>query len=83
MFENLKYYQVDINNIIIESFLKENIYIVLLSKVDILLDQCLRILQNLYRLKQTVRDWHERYIKKIVKLDFKQCDVNLYLLIYL
>ncbi len=49
--KNLKCYQVDVNNIFIEFFLKKKIYIIFLFEVDILLEQYLRILQSFYNLK--------------------------------
>ncbi len=35
MLKDLKYYQVNVNNAFIEFFLKKNIYIILLFKVDV------------------------------------------------
>ena len=83
MLENLKCHQVDVNNVFIESFLKENIYMISSLGVDVPLDQCLRILRSLYELKQVVRDQHERCVKELAKLDFKQCDANSCLLMHL
>ncbi len=81
--ENLKYYQIDVNNIFIKFFLKKKIYIIYLFEVNISLEQYLRIFRSFYNLKQVVRDQYKRYIKELVKLDFKQCDTNFYLLLYL
>ena len=54
--KNLKCHQVDVNNVFIESFLNEIIYMNVSFDVDLSLDQCLLIRRNFYDLKQTTRD---------------------------
>ena len=80
--KNLKCYQINVNNIFIKSFFKKKIYIIFLFKVNISLEQCLRIFRSFYNLKQVVRNQHKHYVKKFAKLNFKQCNVNLYLLLH-
>jgi len=54
--ENLKYYQIDVNNVFTKFFLKEKIYIVSLFEINISREQYLHILRSLYNLKQVARD---------------------------
>ena len=70
--EDLKCHQIDVNNAFTESFLKKKIYMQPSSGVDIASDQVLFIKRNLYELKQTARDWHEKCIKALIKLGFVQ-----------
>jgi len=56
MLKNLKCYQINVNNVFIKFFLKEKIYIISLSKINISREQYLRILRSFYNLKQVVRD---------------------------
>ena len=69
--KNLKCHQVNVNNVFIESFLKEVIYMTSSSRVELPLDQALLIRRSLYELKQAIRDWNERCVKELKKLDFK------------
>ena len=50
--ENLKYYQVDINNTFTESINTKMIYISLSDKVQTVKEHVLKILKDLYSLKQ-------------------------------
>ena len=70
--EDLKCHQVDVNNAFIESFLKEKIYMKSSSKVDLRFGETLLIRRSLYDLKQAIRDWHERCVKELRKIDFEQ-----------
>ncbi len=49
--KNLKYHQININNIFTESFLKKTIYIVLSLKIITIFNCTLYILHSLYNLK--------------------------------
>ena len=60
------------NNVFIESFFKKKIYMKSSSNVDITSNQMLLIKRSLYKLKQIVKDWHEKCIKTLIKLDFVQ-----------
>lgn len=82
MLKNLECYQINVNNVFTKFFLKKKIYMALSLEVDVSFDQCLRILRNLYELKQVVCDQHERYVKEFIVFDFKQCDVNSCLLVH-
>ena len=80
--KDLKYHQININNIFIKLFLKKTIYITSSSKVTTIFNHTLYILCSLYDLKQAVRDWHKWCIIKFLQLNFHQSNVNSYLLIY-
>ncbi len=54
--KNLKYHQINVNNIFTESFLKKTIYITSSLKVITIFNCVLCILHSLYDLKQAVRD---------------------------
>ena len=58
MLKNLKYYQMNVNNAFIESFLKKVIYMRKKSSLDVKLfsDGGFLIHRNLYDLKQSVRN---------------------------
>ena len=49
--ENLKYHQMNINNVFIEFFLKKIIYIILSFDVNVVSERVLCILRSLYDLK--------------------------------
>ena len=74
--EDLKCYQVDVNNAFTKSFLKKVIYMKSSLDVDLRLEQTLLIRRSLYELKQATRNWHERCVKKLFKLSFEQCVAN-------
>lgn len=74
--KNLKCHQIDVNNAFTESLLKEKIYMQPSSDVDILSKQVLFIKRSLYDLKQAVKNWHEKCIKAMLKLDFVQIFVD-------
>ena len=80
--KDLKYHQININNVFIESFLKKTIYITLSFKVITISNYILHILHSLYDLKQAIRDWHKQCIIKFLQLNFYQSSMNSYLLIY-
>ncbi len=80
--KDLKYHQINVNNIFTESFLKKTIYITSSLKVTTIFNYVLHILCSLYDLKQAVRDWHKQYIIKFFQLNFHQSSMNSYLLIY-
>jgi len=54
--KDLKYHQINVNNIFTESFLKKTIYITLSLKVITIFNYILHILCSLYDLKQAIRD---------------------------
>ena len=54
--KDLKSYQMNINNVFIESFLKKIIYMKSSSDVKLFSDQALSIRRSLYDLKQAVRN---------------------------
>lgn len=70
--EDLECHQINVNNVFTESFLKKIIYMKSSSDVDLSSDKMLLICCSLYDLKQVARDWHERCIKELRKLDFEQ-----------
>ena len=54
--KNLKCHQVNINNVFIESFLKEIIYMKFSLEINLFSRQVLLIRRNLYELKQTIKN---------------------------
>ena len=80
--ENLKCHQVNVNNAFTESFLKKTIYMTSSPDVEVALGCALCIMQSLYRLKQTMRDWHEQCVVKLIKMRFHQSDADSCLLIH-
>ena len=74
----------DINNAFTESVLKEKIFIAAPKGVNCLREKVFRVLRSLYSLKQAARDWHEKLIKALLGMDFRQCaaDSCILLLIY-
>jgi len=54
--KDLKYHQINVNNIFTESFLKKTIYITSSLKVITIFNYILYILCSLYDLKQAIRD---------------------------
>ena len=72
----------DINNAFIESILKEKIFIAAPKGVNCLRGKVLRVLQSLYSLKQAARDWHEKLIKALLGIGFRQYIANPCFLIY-
>ena len=79
---NIECYQVDINNAFIESVLKEKIFIAAPKGVDCLRGKVLRVLRSFYSLKQAARDWHEKLIKALLGIDFRQYITNPCFFIY-
>ena len=74
----------DINNAFIESVLKEKIFIAASKGVNYLRKKVFRVLRSLYSLKQAARDWHEKLIKALLGMGFRQCaaDPCILLLVY-
>ena len=54
--KNLKCYQVNVNNVFIEFFLKKMIYIKFSFEINLFSKQMLLIRRNLYELKQTIKN---------------------------
>ena len=74
--EDLECHQVNVNNAFTESFLKEVIYMKPPPGVDLSSGQALLIRRSLYELKQAARDWHERCVKELRKLEFEQTSAD-------
>ena len=74
--EDLECHQVDVNNAFTESMLKEDIYMSPPPGLDLAPGRKLHILRSLYGLKQAARDWHERCVKELAKLGFRQCPAD-------
>ena len=79
---NIECYQVDINNAFTESILKEKIFIAAPEGVDCPKGKVLRVLRSLYSLKQAARDWHEKLIKALLGIEFRQYTADPCFLIY-
>ena len=69
--KNLECHQVDVNNVFIEFFLKKTIYMIASFELKISFNKILRVLRLLYELKQVARDWHNKCVKMLLKLDFQ------------
>ena len=63
----------DVNNAFTESVLKEKIFMAAPKGVDCPRGKVLRVLRSLYGLKQAARDWHEKLIKALLGIGFRQC----------
>ena len=74
--ENFECHQMNVNNVFTESFLKKIIHMKFSSNVDLFFEQTLLIRRNLYELKQTIKDWHERCVKKLFKMSFEQTAID-------
>ena len=72
----------DINNAFTESILKEKIFMAAPEGVDCLKGKVLRVLRSLYSLKQAARDWHEKLIKALLGIGFRQYTADPCFLIY-
>ena len=66
----------DVNNAFTESVLKEKIFIAAPEGVDCPRGKVLRVLRSLYSLKQAARDWHEKLIKALLGIGFRQCTAD-------
>ena len=75
-------HQVDINNAFTESILKEKIFIAAPKGVNCPKGKVLRVLRSLYSLKQAARDWHEKLIKALLGIGFRQYAADPCFLIY-
>ena len=73
---NIDCHQVDVNNAFTESVLKEKIFIAAPEGVDCPRGKVLRVLRSLYSLKQAARDWHEKLIKALLGIGFRQYTAN-------
>ena len=71
--ENLECHQVDVNNAFTQSSLKDTIYMTAPEGVKVAPGRALQILQSLYGLKQSAREWHSRCTNELIKLSFAQC----------
>ena len=67
---NLETGQADVNNAFTESTLKWSIYMNPPPGVEVEEDECLRLLQSLYGLKQAASDWYQTCSKELVQLGF-------------
>ena len=65
-------HQVDVNNAFTESVLEEKIFIAAPEGVNCPRGKVLRVLRSLYSLKQAARDWHEKLIKALLGIGFRQ-----------
>ena len=72
----------DVNNAFTESILKEKIFIAASKGVNYLKGKVLRILRSLYSLKQAARNWHEKLIKALLGIGFRQYTADPCFLIY-
>ena len=72
----------DINNAFTESILKEKIFIAAPKGVNCPRGKVLRVLRSLYSLKQAARDWHEKLIKALLGIGFRQYAADPCFLIY-
>ena len=75
-------YQVNINDAFTESILKEKIFMAAPKGVNCLKGKMLRVLRSLYSLKQAARDWHEKLIKALLGIGFRQYTADSCFLIY-
>ena len=71
--ENLECHQVDVNNAFTQSTLKDVIYMTAPEGVNVAPGRVLQILQSLYGLKQSAREWNSRCTNELTKLGFIQC----------
>jgi hypothetical protein len=68
--EDLEYCQYNIKNIFTESKLQEKIYLSKLDSIPVCSRYVLQTLQNLYRLKQSTRDWNLLAKKFLISIGF-------------
>ena len=61
------------NNAFIQSSLNDTIYMTAPEGVRVAPGRALQILQSLYGLKQSAREWHNRCTNELIKLGFEQC----------
>ena len=71
--ENLECHQVDVNNAFTQSSLKDTIYMTAPEGVKVAPGRALQILQSLYGLKQSAREWHSCCTNELIELSFAQC----------
>ena len=72
----------DVNNAFTESVLKEKIFIAAPEGVNCPRGKVLQVLRSLYSLKQAARDWHEKLIKALLGIGFRQYTANPCFFIY-
>jgi hypothetical protein len=68
--ENLKCYQVNINNAFTESVNTELIYMRASDEIQTVKERVFKVLKSLYRLKQATRNWYDYIARGLAKLDF-------------
>ena len=68
--ENMKVEQVNVNNVFIESFLKEKIYMQASFELRLKTERVLLLRRSLYDLKQFAREWNRKCNKTLTKLEF-------------
>ena len=66
----------NINNVVIKSFLKKIIYMKSSSDVKLFSNQVLFICRSFYDLKQVVKNWYKRCVHELCKFEFKQISTN-------
>ena len=71
--EDLECHRVDVNNAFTQSSLNDTIYMTAPEGVRVAPGRALQILQSLYGLKQSAREWHNRCTNELIKLGFEQC----------
>ena len=74
--EDMEAEQVDVNNAFTESKLRETIYMKPPPGVSIKSGSTLRLLQSLYGLKQSAREWYLRCSKVLKKMGFKPINAD-------
>ena len=70
--KNLKCHQVNVNNVFTKSFLKKKIYMKAFSEITLASSEIFQIRRSLYELKQAAKNWHEKCVQKLKKLNFEQ-----------
>ena len=56
---------------------KKKIYMKVFFKIILASNEIFQIRRNFYELKQIVKNWHEKYVQKLKKLNFEQMLLNL------
>ena len=80
--KNFEYHQIDVNNTFIEFFFKKKIYMKSSLNVNIAFRSILLIKRNLYDFKQIAKNWHEKWIKILFKLNLMQIFADLCFLLH-
>ena len=66
----------NVNNVFTKSFFKKKIYMKTFFEITFVSNEIFQIRRNFYELKQTVKNWHEKYVQKFKKLNFEQMFSN-------